>query len=202
MGTKDEMIKAEVLAQAQKLFRHYGLTKTTMEDIAKAAGKGKSTLYYYYKSKEEIYKEVVMGEMNETFSFLKEAVEAAETAEDKLRAYSLTKFRVLQEKVNLYTVICGDIESNFQLMMELHKNYESQELQLVKAILDLGQERGEFPGIINANTDQLAFTMVCAGRGLQMGLVFNNNFVDLDSRIDLMSRILMYGLKGENPAQK
>ncbi|WP_461492021.1 TetR/AcrR family transcriptional regulator, partial [Pontibacter sp. HJ8] len=54
MSDKDEAIKTEILNEAQKLFRHFGWTKTTMEDIAKATGKGKSTLYYYYKSKDDI----------------------------------------------------------------------------------------------------------------------------------------------------
>ncbi len=38
-----------------------------MEDIAKAAGKGKSTLYYYYTSKDEIFNAVIEDEMHEDF---------------------------------------------------------------------------------------------------------------------------------------
>ena len=37
---KDELIREEILKVAQKLFQQYGLKKTTMEDIAKALGKG------------------------------------------------------------------------------------------------------------------------------------------------------------------
>ncbi|OYW78704.1 MAG: TetR family transcriptional regulator, partial [Sphingobacteriia bacterium 32-37-4] len=45
---KEEIFKEDIIREAQKLFQAYGLKKTTMEDIAKALGKGKSTLYYYY----------------------------------------------------------------------------------------------------------------------------------------------------------
>lgn len=48
--TKDELLKEKILTGADMLFQKYGLTKTTMEDIAREAGKGKSTLYYYFKS--------------------------------------------------------------------------------------------------------------------------------------------------------
>jgi len=40
---KDEIVKNEILFQAQKLFQQYGLKKTTMDDIALACGKAKST---------------------------------------------------------------------------------------------------------------------------------------------------------------
>ena len=48
---KDEIIIKEVIEAAKVLFQRYGLKKTTMEDIAKFVGKGKSTLYYYFPSK-------------------------------------------------------------------------------------------------------------------------------------------------------
>ena len=37
---KEEIIRGEIVEVASKLFQQYGLFKTTMEDIAKAAGKG------------------------------------------------------------------------------------------------------------------------------------------------------------------
>ncbi|TXK48127.1 helix-turn-helix transcriptional regulator, partial [Pontibacter qinzhouensis] len=113
MSEKDELVKQEILKEAQKLFRQYGCTKTTMEDIAKAAGKGKSTLYYYYKSKDEIFDEVVCREIEDVFCSVKQEVDKLESAEDKLRTLCYTKFKILQEKANLHNVIKGDIEANF-----------------------------------------------------------------------------------------
>ncbi len=43
MLTKEAIIRGEVIATAQKLFQKFGFSKTTMEDIAKAMGRGKST---------------------------------------------------------------------------------------------------------------------------------------------------------------
>ena len=73
--TKDDIIKDEILKEAQKLFQQFGVKKTTMEDIAKAMGKGKSTLYYYYCSKEDIFDAVILKEMGEVFHCVKQAVE-------------------------------------------------------------------------------------------------------------------------------
>ena len=40
---------------ARQLFAKNGLENTTMNDIALLSGKGRRTLYTYFKSKEEIY---------------------------------------------------------------------------------------------------------------------------------------------------
>ena len=69
--TKDEIIIQAIIDAAKKLIQQYGLNKTTMEDIAKAAGKGKSTLYYYFKSKEDIFDEVIKQEMDDFFGQVK-----------------------------------------------------------------------------------------------------------------------------------
>ncbi len=61
--TKDELMIREILSTAKMLFAQHGLKKTTMEDIANAMGKGKSTLYYYFPGKTEIFEAVVDEEM-------------------------------------------------------------------------------------------------------------------------------------------
>ena len=70
---KEEIVKDDILKEAQKLFQQFGLKKTTMEDIARSMGKGKSTLYYYYCSKEQIFDAVISKEMTEVFNDAKDA---------------------------------------------------------------------------------------------------------------------------------
>src|SRR5476649_2745087 len=121
--TKDDTIKDDILKEAQKLFQQFGVKKTTMEDIAKAIGKGKSTLYYYYCSKEEIFDAVVLKETGEVFNCVKLAVERAGSAEEKLKAFTLTKIKAVQKKANLYKFIKGDMPDNIHCMKHLHAEY-------------------------------------------------------------------------------
>jgi AcrR family transcriptional regulator len=51
-----------ILDVTKKLIVHYGYAKTTLDDIAGALGMKKSSLYYYYKNKEDIMYEVIMRE--------------------------------------------------------------------------------------------------------------------------------------------
>lgn len=48
---------------ARQLFAKNGLENTTMNDIARASGKGRRTLYTYFKSKEDVYYAVIESEL-------------------------------------------------------------------------------------------------------------------------------------------
>ncbi|MFN0156885.1 MAG: TetR/AcrR family transcriptional regulator [Bacteroidota bacterium] len=50
-----EQRKEEIINAAERIFQEKGLSATTMDEIAEAAELGKSTLYLYYKSKEDLY---------------------------------------------------------------------------------------------------------------------------------------------------
>ena len=47
-----------ILDAAFDLFRHYGYRRTSMEDIARAAGVAKGTLYLYFTSKEDLFEAI------------------------------------------------------------------------------------------------------------------------------------------------
>ncbi len=54
-----EWIRQRLLGQGYKLFSTYGLKKTNIEDIAKAAGISKGAFYSFYDSKEVLFLEVI-----------------------------------------------------------------------------------------------------------------------------------------------
>ena len=54
-----ELIGRRLLKQGYKLFSAYGLKKTNVEEIAQAAGISKGAFYVFYKSKEELFMDVI-----------------------------------------------------------------------------------------------------------------------------------------------
>jgi len=59
LSMKEQSIKDNLIQVSQSLFQQYGFVKTTMEDIAKTARKSKSTLYQFFKNKEEVLHGVI-----------------------------------------------------------------------------------------------------------------------------------------------
>jgi len=82
--SKDEEAKTAILEAAKRVFQKWGLNKTTMEDIAHEAGKGKSTLYYYFKSKDEIFEFLIKNELNSILTKAKTTINQISTSKEKL----------------------------------------------------------------------------------------------------------------------
>ncbi|WP_026703062.1 TetR/AcrR family transcriptional regulator [Salibacterium aidingense] len=56
--------KSNILKAATELFSIKGVRNTTMDEIAKRAGIGKGTIYYYYNDKQEILRECYMNHIH------------------------------------------------------------------------------------------------------------------------------------------
>ena len=85
---KEQIIRETIIESASVLFKKWGLKKTSMEDIAKSAGKGKSTIYYYYPNKEEIFLIVMERLAKGIVKNSKEVINQEKKAEDKLQKIS------------------------------------------------------------------------------------------------------------------
>ena len=69
---------------ARGLFAKQGLENTTMNDIAVASGKGRRTLYTYFKNKEDIYFAVIETELEHLSAQLSEVANKRMDLEEKL----------------------------------------------------------------------------------------------------------------------
>ena len=79
--------RQKLIEVARDLFAHQGLESTTMNDIALASGRGRRTLYTYFRSKEEIYYAVIEEELGMLSAKLDEvAAMDPEEREKRMRA--------------------------------------------------------------------------------------------------------------------
>jgi len=61
--TEREAIRARLLEAGRELFARHGLRKTTVEELARAAGIAKGTFYLFFRSKEALYGQVLLEEL-------------------------------------------------------------------------------------------------------------------------------------------
>ena len=69
---------------ARQLFAKNGIANTTMNDIAKASGKGRRTLYTYFKSKDDVYYAVIESELERLSDKLDEVAAKSISPQDKI----------------------------------------------------------------------------------------------------------------------
>lgn len=63
-----------IAGAAQLLFMQKGIEATSMDEIAKAAGYSKATLYVYFENKEEIVGVLVLESMQKLYAYLSDAL--------------------------------------------------------------------------------------------------------------------------------
>ncbi|MCD8540675.1 MAG: TetR/AcrR family transcriptional regulator [Leadbetterella sp.] len=194
---KDGIIEQSIIDAAKVLMQKYGLNKTTMEDIAREAGKGKSTLYHYFKSKEEIFDAVINLEMDELFHSVKKAVKDQKNASDMLKSYIVTKIKVLRSKINLYRfAIETDLQATKinELFSKLRSRYDGEEKNLIAYILDFGVKNNTFKTEIKAEIEVLSELLVTCVRGVELEIVTQGKHKTLESKAELLVHILTQGI--------
>lgn len=193
---KDEIVIQDIINGAKKLMQQYGLKKTTMEDIAKAAGKSKSTLYYYFKNKEEIFDRVINLEIDEFFQTVKTAVDNQADAISMLKAYIVTKIETLRDKTNLYRfAIESDLQGRINKeFTNLRNRYDNEERKLINTILKNGIEAKLFKSEIVQEMDTLSELFVSCVRGIELDIIAHNKNKALADKADLLVEILIKGI--------
>jgi AcrR family transcriptional regulator len=194
---KDEIVIGEILSGAKKLFGKHGLKKTTMEDIATAAGKGKSTLYYYFPSKNEIFEAVVEDEMKNVVRRIREAVNAAYSAKEKLKAFLQAQITSIIEFHSFREVLFEDILTSMRMLICIKSRYEQIQIDMIKEILLGGTQSGEFKEMSIDRMNKMSFVMVTIFRGLHFPLSVEMSEIKTHEYFDEMIDMLIAGIGNE-----
>jgi AcrR family transcriptional regulator len=190
-GSKRDLNRETILKIAQEIFSKYGYKKTTLDDIANAVRKGKSSLYYYFKSKEDLFQAVIMKEVELLAKELDKVVNRNTDPIDKLRDYMLTKINTFRNLANFYNALENDVTA-IGFIEDIKNRYEQDEIRLIKRILIEGVRKNEFE-IYDFNLAAIGITM--ALKGLEMPLsagTYGN--LNLDRSVDIILKIICYGI--------
>ncbi len=183
--------KEQIIAAGREIFARYGFKKTTMDEIAKAVRKGKSSLYHYFKNKEDVFRAVVEKEAGELKAELIQAVNREILPQNKIRAYVLTRMQALQQLANLYSAFKEEYLESPGFIGELRENYDNYEIDMFKQILLAGIKQGIF---YIRDLDLTAYAIVIASKGLEYQWAIERNPAVTEQSIDNMLEILFNGI--------
>jgi AcrR family transcriptional regulator len=190
--TKKDLNRENILKIAQDIFSKYGYKKTTLDDIANAVRKGKSSLYYYFKSKEDLFQAVIMKEVEILAKELDIVVNRNTDPIDKLHDYVLTKLTTFRGLANFYNALENDVTA-IGFIEDLKHKYEQNEVRMIKRILIEGVRKNEFE-IYDFNLAAIGITM--AIKGLEMPLSAGGYAnINLERGVDIILKIICFGIK-------
>lgn len=135
--------KMIILKSAEEVFKKFGYSKASMDDIAREAGIAKATTYYYFESKEDIFLGIMTYYQKEIEGKLNEELKNTKGFENKFRliielpmSYMKTCSTLLYEFLKIHT-------NTFQDKMACHrvKSREKLKERLFK-IMEEGKKEG------------------------------------------------------------
>jgi AcrR family transcriptional regulator len=146
--------RSAILNAARKLFFEKGFRYVTVENIARKAELSKGSIYLYFNSKEEIYTQILLNDIdkfNKKSSLIfQNGKSAAELVMDFAFIYvdfflnDRELFRIMMTFM-LHTEDMNLAETVNQHIIEVTNNT----VKIIETILQQGIEKGEFPSDIN-----------------------------------------------------
>ncbi|MGM0667092.1 MAG: TetR/AcrR family transcriptional regulator [Bacteroidota bacterium] len=190
MVDKDQF-REKIVLSASKIFSRYGFKKTTMEEIAAALNKGKSSIYYYFGSKEEIFEAVIDHEAQVLKNVLSKVVKSTDDPEDILRKYVKVRMESFEKLSNYYNAIFNRDLDHFDFIDKQREKYDLMEIAFLRYLLWRGVRSGHFN---LENTGLSALAVQTALKGLELPLFWQKRNYGLDARLDAIIDILFYGI--------
>lgn len=160
--------RKNIATAAEQLFMEKGINNTSMNDIAKASGYSKATLYVYFKNKEELVGILVLESMQKLYDYMNSALKQSDDTKECYReiCHALVKY---QEQYPFYfkmvlETIHIDLESTDFLPEERETFLIGEQINdLLSAFLEAGIEKGDFRSDIEILPTIFSFWGMLAG---------------------------------------
>ena len=154
--------RENIVSAASALFLEKGIAAASMDDIAKAAGYSKATLYVYFENKEEIVGIIVLNSMKKLCDYISSALLQQETTKSRYEFICRGLVQYQEEFPFYFKMVLDKINIEFE-----NNNYLPEE----KETYQIGEE-------INEKIKQFLLSGMAKG--------------DLRSDLERMPAILIY----------
>jgi AcrR family transcriptional regulator len=186
-----EEFRRKVIITAGKIFSRYGFRKTTMDEIAKALKMGKSSIYYYFESKEEIFEAVVLWEANVLRNELTTAIKSVDSPIAKMKNYVFVRMKSFEKLSNYYNAIFDKNLDHFDFIEQIREKYDREELAILRLIVYDGKRKKIFHV---DNSEYTALAIQTTLKGLEVPLFWKKKEMHIEQRLNAILDVLFYGI--------
>jgi AcrR family transcriptional regulator len=188
---KKEEKRENIISAAGRVFGQQGFKEARMEKVAEEAGMGKSSLYYYFLSKEELFEAVVEREAE----YLKaEIIKATKDITDpykRMKIYVIARMKAFNKSINLYTAVKTNYLDHLPFIDKVRTKYDKEEMKMVESILKDGVRNNRFKLV---NTELATIAIVTAIKGLEYNIIIRDGSSKLEQQVEQLLMFLFYGI--------
>ncbi len=189
--------RAEIAKKAIEILAKKGFQNTTTKDIAFAAGIGKATIYHYFKTKEEILKEVSKKILYEFERSLGASLFRVDEPVEKLSALIQKSLTVSTEMEHLFIIyielwLIHYRSSKYGNFINMFKDLISDLKTIIVDKIDEGKKQGIFTK--ETNSEALAIYIVGSFDGVILHYLSGKSF-DMEQVTKEFIKVILRGLK-------
>jgi len=188
----DEEVREKIVQAAKQVFAKWGFKKSSLAEIAKEARMGKSSIYYYFQNKEDLFRVVVLGGLNRLFEAIKEAVAKVGKPEDKLRIFVLTRMKKTKEMAGLSEALTNEYLDQFGFIDKLRRKLFQKEVDFIAEILQEGIDKGLFDV---EDVSLTAYALCVSLKGLEYPWAVDRKMADMERDLDTLLRLFSRAIR-------
>lgn len=141
METKDK--KRELLVAAYSVFQKYGFRKTTLDDIASSVRMQKSSLYYYFKSKDDLFREMVCMKLDERVKDISKVFESDLPIRGTMVEFITNMKEYAEREYESILRFFGEIQDFLPVILPELERFDERINSIIQKRLRLAVEQGE-----------------------------------------------------------
>ncbi|MDR6546744.1 AcrR family transcriptional regulator [Chryseobacterium rhizosphaerae] len=192
-STEQDQLSQQILETASGLYLKYGLKKVTMDDISKAVGKSRTSIYYYYKNREEVFQAVLDNLIKEVISEIDLSMNKRKFFEEKINEFCIAKVKTSQERASFFRAIeTGmDAEEKSKHMTDAHDRMMEAEKNLLLKVFAKSITDNEIPKVSLKEQETVIFILLSSIRGIRREMVLKNNFKNLNPIVNTLTSMVI-----------
>ncbi len=139
---KDQTKHKKILKAAVKVFAEKGFYNARVSEIAKEADVADGTIYLYFKNKDDILISLFEEEFGQIVENMRQELEKEKNPLQKIRKFAQVHLSILQKQQQLAEVLGVEVRQSSKFMKEYVNKPFIEYLNLIRAIVVEGQEKG------------------------------------------------------------
>jgi AcrR family transcriptional regulator len=133
-----------ILVEAARAFSRFGFKKTSVDEIAKAAGVAKGTIYLAAESKEDLFYQALHREVREWVAEVSRLIDPREPADELLARMALFGFQKLETSPLVHDLLTGKTRELLPMWTDRFEELRGLGRQNVVEVVRLGIRQGRF----------------------------------------------------------
>lgn len=183
--------KKSIFEAAIKVFSSNGYDSATMDEVAMMANVAKGSLYYHFKSKEELFYFVVQAGIDLVNDEVEEAIKEINDPLERLKESARVQLKYVYINKDLFRVIMSQVWGQ----KERHEEIREQVKHLINMNSKFLQGITEVGHIEKDNSDILSYCFIGVLFSSALYEIINNDNYNHDDVVEKFMSYVNYGIR-------